>query len=357
MSAAGAPECEPPPEIGSQTALPSLQTGRTRHRLVQLGSGDVLAVGGAACRGVESDPISSVERLRPSPPQWTSAASMPIELADSAAVLLDADTVLVIAGVGTAGPSAAVLAYEGVSDTWATVAELPEPVERPFATRLSDGSVLLVAGDSTGARTYRLEDEGSMVTEAAQPLPGLQSDSVLTSMPDGGALLVTSGDYDYHLAVYDPSTDTWSEPSTPFDGSWIGAAALLTPSMFVVLREEEAPVEGKGTVMPRVVAWDLEDSRSPFTAIESDACPLSLFAPGTATELRAYGAGLGRVAVSQSGAWRVIDTALEWGRLRGVESARYAEALMLVDGSLLIVGGAAFDGSCDGAVDVQIWEP
>jgi len=157
------------PAAGTWASAGSMKLPREAFSLVALPDGGALVVGGFA--GADSrdgagwPATASAERFDPRTGRWSDAGTMQSAAANRTAVLLGDGRVLVAGGISgpefTEGSVAVVDAelYDPATGTWTVTMPLPGPRERASVVTMTDGSVLLVGGD-TG---YTLSSEGVAV--------------------------------------------------------------------------------------------------------------------------------------------------------------------------------------------------
>lgn len=248
------------PSTGQWVPTGALRTARRNHAAVALADGRVLVVGGTSGRAIGA--LASAEVYEPATGTWTAVASMGAARNDPAAVLLADGRVLVAGGTdvdlrpvrgaelfhpatGTWTPAEAPGFARGGSQTAVLLAdgralfvsglqaEVYEPATGQWAragalggaagthrhghsvTRLADGRVLVVGGNTTRASTTAEVYEpatGEWTLVAPPSLPRELHGAVATG---DGAVWVVGGSFYTSGALadverFEPATGTWS---------------------------------------------------------------------------------------------------------------------------------------------------
>jgi hypothetical protein len=242
------------------TAMPASPGGHEEGACVALANGDVLAIGGNG----SGTPGAAVDRFDHATHAWTSVQPLAgPNFRLSAARLVDGRVIVLGGSDGTNDlsdaslydatgqtrtaiaplPAAAheltvvaladgralalggyqaslSLVYDPSKDAWKALAAVPLPQNYgPYAARLSDGRVLVVAGDNIVGMASALFDPRTETWTAAGALEHGDDGSALTALPGGSALFVGGGSDDAPIAtaeIFDASTGTWSgAPSMP----------------------------------------------------------------------------------------------------------------------------------------------
>ncbi len=175
---------------------------------------------------------------------WNPAASMVTERAYHTATRLTDGSVLVVGGnaddgSGDARPVASVERYDPTTGTWSGAAPLATARYRHTATLLSDGTVL-VAGGYTASRgtdsTERYDPDTDTWTDAG-PMTSIRNGHTASLLPDG-TVLVAGGDNNTRQTSsaerYDPARNAWTatEPMAVARANHT-AATLLDGSVLV----------------------------------------------------------------------------------------------------------------------------
>jgi serpin B len=160
------------PATGTWTAAGALALPRYDFSLVALPDGGAMIIGGFAGADSRDGPgwpaTSTVERFDPRTGHWSDVGTMHTAAANRTVMVLGDGRVLVAGGIGgheqpdheTGSPAISdAELYDPATGAWTATTPLPGPRERASAVTLTDGSVLLVGGD-TG---YTLSSEGVAV--------------------------------------------------------------------------------------------------------------------------------------------------------------------------------------------------
>jgi hypothetical protein len=234
------------PAAGTFSATGSMTIPRYLHTATLLNNGKVLIAGG-------NYPYSqSAELYDPSTRTFTATDDMTEPGADTA-TLLPSGSVLITRSVNDDGEQHAEL-YDPATGTFARTGDFidPPPGQRPTATLLANGKVL-IAGGSMG-------DFGSATAQIYDPITGVSGSGAkmtaainawasATLLPDGGVLI--AGRYDFVACspvigfpllggtcpgtaeVYDPASGTFS--ASIGEQSMEGHAATLLPDGTVLI--------------------------------------------------------------------------------------------------------------------------
>lgn len=141
------------PETGTWTATGTMASARFEHTATRLRDGRVVLAGGLGPTGGdgETGPLASTEIYDPAAGAFVSSTDLGEARANHAAVLLGDDSVLVTGGAGgDAGDLSLASAevFDVRAGTWSTVAPMGSTRTGHTATRLDDGRVLVIGGES-----------------------------------------------------------------------------------------------------------------------------------------------------------------------------------------------------------------
>lgn len=148
------------PETGSWTATGSMVSARFEHTATRLRDGRVVMAGGLGPvgEGGEVGPLASTEIYDFAASAFVGSTDLSGPRANHAAVLLNDDAVLVTGGAGgDAGDISLASAevFDARAGTWNTVEPMGGTRTGHTATRLDDGRVLVVGGESVQRGTRR----------------------------------------------------------------------------------------------------------------------------------------------------------------------------------------------------------
>ena len=300
--------------------------------LTLLADGRVLATG-----GTNDQRTAAAEVYDPTTGVWAVANDMRIARNRPSATLLPSGLVLV-AGGGGAGASAEL--FDPATGTWTATGDMIEPRSQHAAIVLPTGAVL-VAGGTAGdpaPLTAELYDPLTRTWKATGAMTTWRASPAITLLPDG-MVLVTGGfgpGIQVRTAeVYDPASESWSATGNMMETRADDHTATL-------LLDGTVLVAGG----PRSTAELYDPASRAFTTI---APMLELHRWQTATLLpdgKVLMAGGGLDATQGVAAVELYDPATRsWTAApRLVEARAGAKAVLLRDGSVLIVGGIGADG-------------
>lgn len=221
---------------------------------------------------------------------WRARPPLPAARHHAGAAALPDDTLVVAGGAEgrSGGPESDVWLYD--PDGWREGPALPEP-RMAHAMVAVDEAVYVIGGRGASARTFVFEDE---TWSAAAELPGPR-EHLGAAVLDGEIWVVGGRDdgAQSRVDVYDPDTDRWREgPSLPTATS--APAVAVVDDTLVVVGGEDPSLFGGGVV---------------------------------------------------EGAWRLSDDARSWQPLPSPPLAVHGAAAGVVDGQLVIAGGASRHGA------------
>ena len=167
------------PATGTWSGTGSLNTDRAGHTATLLPTGKVLVAGGYNLGEKSFTPLNSAELYDPATGTWSVTGSLNIARSDHSASLLSNGKVLVAAGQidGTfpvASLNGAEL-YDPATGIWSLTANLNTPRRGQTATLLANGKVLVAGGDNQGQLASAELYNSSIITLIAAVLPGSRS--------------------------------------------------------------------------------------------------------------------------------------------------------------------------------------
>lgn len=307
------------------TETGSVSVPRLDHRSVLLTTGEVLVAGGTF--GASSPSAELYD-----PTAWLPAGSPAIQRSGHTATLLWNGKTLV-AGGGTAAAEA----YDEANNTWSPAGTMSAPRENHAAARLNDGRVLVVGGTngpSNGTNNLLTAEVYSHVTNSwtavASPSLAHVGDSAVT-LPDG-RVLVYGGASDTRPEIYSPMTNTWALGADNTTASLAGPAYRTSTGRVLTL-----DFAGKHVYNPLTDTWsDPISYPGPFLPGNGDSLDGS-------TKIVIAGGSIGCPfgQTRQTNAGVIFDGATEsFTTASSMQSSRTAHTgTGLYGGKLLAVGG------------------
>lgn len=245
------------PATGSWSTTGRLTKPRVNHTATLLPGGKVLVVGGDGSVGHQGDLLAgtgAAELYDPTTGSWTPTGNLNTPRAGFTATLLTTGEVLVAGGVDNSDASLnSAELYDPTSGTWSYTGDLITARLEHTATPLQDGRILVVAGwtddffqtETSDAELY------DPVAGTWSSTSGLQHASVLhaaTRLQDGSVLVVggyltgpTSGSFGRYVPrsfnsaeLYDPTAGTWASVNN-INGNREGHTATLLPDGTVLV--------------------------------------------------------------------------------------------------------------------------
>jgi hypothetical protein len=221
------------PEMLGWAAAPSLPRPRDRFFLAPLPNGSVLVAGGATDSGNEYPGISFISSLRldPAGSEWLRTGDLTQARSHPVGAVLHDGRVLIAGGYYANLPDEPAMRmvrsaelFDPATETWSRTGPLNVARYGSSATTLSDGRVLVLGGwadldrnlpaPSYGThvplRTAELFDPRSGEWSMAGELPLGVADAALVALPGGGALTVTKDG----AFRFDVESKTWIKTSS-----------------------------------------------------------------------------------------------------------------------------------------------
>jgi hypothetical protein len=329
---------------------------RAGFTATRLADGRVLVAGGAFDASHRGQ--AAAELYDPATGTWTATGSMLTGRYRHSATLLDNGKVLVAGGqveskasLGDRCCLASAELYDPTTGTWSATGSMIEARVEFIATKLSDGRVLVAAGDSangslTGAELYD-PSSGSWTATGAMEIRSYQWQAAL--LPNGRVLVVGAIDY-YLPELYDPNSGSWSRIACPdrFGGdlyctSWRTVTALPNGTALV------AGALGVALYDPRTGTWSATGqpaATNPQSAV--------LLLNGTVLMLSVADHPFAYPAAAQlydhsSGTWTatVLPSAVRYG----------AVPTLLLDGRVLLLGGYGDTINLEPQATAELYDP
>jgi hypothetical protein len=178
---------------GNPSSPASMSTPRSQFGYATDENHHVYAIGGA---GGDGGGLSSAEYFDQASNTWTTIASLPQGLSGLSAVADGAGHVFAIGGIGNGNISAAVYRYTIATNVWDTVAPLPVATANSAAILASNGLIYVIGGVTGSGTTANVEsyNESTNTWTTETPLPTPVSSEAVTS--DSLGRIVVAGGYD-----------------------------------------------------------------------------------------------------------------------------------------------------------------
>lgn len=328
---------------GSWVSEAALPTGRHYAPLVRLASGKALVIGGFTASGV----TASTLRYDPAAHSWSPAAPMAAARSDASAIVL-LDGRVLVAGGDSAGSATVASAeiYDPVTDTWQPAASMAEPRTRSTITRLPNGKVLVIGGYRrnpalTFSQTAELYDPvANTWTPMATLMSSPRAQHAAQLLPGGTEVLVIGGvDLNGFVTSAERFPVNDSGATTPVAGT-VPAGNVYTS---VLLANGDVLAVTDGSTAMRFVA--ATSSWTTSTLSSTRTLPtLTTLADGRV--LLAGGVGSGGVRLATADIYNPdFNVWTPAGPMATGRSA--ASAVLLDDGSVLVVGGVSVSGEID----------
>ena len=251
------------PATNVWTAAPPMTEGRGGHAMVALHDGRVLVAGGRN----RDLTLGSAETWRLGDPAWKRAGVLPVPRRQSAMLALKDGRALMFGGEAWGGEKGCpAQAWDGKSEAWSTVVEIPQSPCGAGAVRLADGRVLLAGGwDAASARKNAgLWDPAARTWTKTQTMSLPQATPAMVALRDGRAIVM--GGYEARgrpgagAEAFDPGSAGWSLLAPPpIWASQDGAALLDTGDVLIFASAEKAGARWS----PRTSRWSRTEA-APF---------------------------------------------------------------------------------------------
>jgi len=194
------------PVLGTWTEVAPMSLSRRNHTATLLLSGRVLVTGGQL-PDQGSKVTDTAELFNPVQGTWSKVVPLPAARTAHTATRLDDGTVLVVGGVTPSGITAAVERYDPAQDTWMEMPSMERARALHSATLLDHGAVLVAGGvdaTSSALRSSELFDPAT----ARWVVNGLLGHGRFDHMAEalaGGAVLVAGGEHQSTAEIYRPT--------------------------------------------------------------------------------------------------------------------------------------------------------
>lgn len=207
----------------SWSSTGSMAFARYFHTATRLLDGTVLVAGGLGALPINQGKLASAELYDPNTMIWTTVGSLNNARVSHTATLLSNGKVLVVAGEGV-DPSQGVLCltsceiYDPASKIWNPTTSISGPREHHATTLLKNGLVLIAGGYDGHNTLYTTCFLYNPVTEAvanAGSLTHQRQISTLIPWRNNGALMLGGGTT---CEAYDPVSTNWSDENFGSDG-------------------------------------------------------------------------------------------------------------------------------------------
>jgi N-acetylneuraminic acid mutarotase len=201
---------------GTWTLTGSLNVARANFTATLLQNGQVLVAGG---RNNNYTPLASAELYNPATGTWTTTGSLHTARYDHTATLLSNGQVLVAGGYAMGPyystiPLASAELYNPATGTWTTTGSLNTSRTFDTMTLLSNGQVLVAAGEGSSFLTSaELYDPSKGKWTLTGSLNNARDQHAATLLSNGQVLVAGGSNGNAYLAsaeLYNPSTGVWT---------------------------------------------------------------------------------------------------------------------------------------------------
>lgn len=336
------------PATGTWTTTGSTQEPRNGHTATLLDDGRVLLVGGsnestAAFRSAELyDPVTGL---------FTATASMQTPRRGHTATLLSDGTVVIIGGFdGTTGSVANVERYDPARNIFIAAGTMIEARELPATALLADGTILVVGGTLKESSAELYDPVTRTSDDTSRKLKGQRFDHTATLLPNGTVLIVGGIDYTTNsshtladAALYEPETRSFSTTGAMRENRYAHTATLLESGKVLIT----GGFRGAESLHSAEI---YDPAKGSFATTGSMAVPRMGHTATLMQDGRVLITGGGRI--NNSGTIEPYRSAELYdpttGRFTTVGSMQMERQLhtatLLVDGTVLVVGGYNFRG-------------
>lgn len=351
---------------GSWTSFQHDEKGRYEMTMAVLKDGRVMLVGGTHRAG---KPDATTEIYDPRHSTWSTAADMPLAVANSTATVLADGRVLVTGGVANAQTQVAVntaFIFDPTSETWIKAAPMIQSRFLHGAVRLADGRVLIVGGNTTAtnqATSAEIFDPATDKWTDAAPMPVARVLPLTVLLPDGR--VVVTGGFVAQLpsegsspaptaavtppaSLYDPVRNKWSTLKFPPQGYVVKSVFLNNSGQLVgFIRKYQPPPNGEGVPTPTDVipfVFDVPSGAMRMGAVMPVGTSAQQFEPVTVPDtllrdgrLLTYDGSRALLYDPAGDSWSVAPSPPAIPSIYGPTS------VLLADGRVFITSGNYFD--------------
>ena len=257
----------------SGTSAPTV-TGMTQprdqHTSTLLPNGRVLIAGGYTTNGVVSDATMGSEIYYPDTKFFIPTSSMSIPRFGHTATMLSDGTVMVVGGLTTGGVvTGSAEIYRSTTSAWENsyINQNLPPLRAHTATLLKDGRLLVVGGTNSGGplnTVYAYNPAAPAAGWVAQdPLPHHLYSHTATLLFDGRVLVAGGNDGfgEYNASyIFDPLASAgsqWTSTLSPLQEARFGHTATLLPNQTVMITGGSVI---SGIVPPQIEIFDVSAS-------------------------------------------------------------------------------------------------
>jgi Galactose oxidase, central domain/K319L-like, PKD domain/Bacterial TSP3 repeat/Kelch motif len=335
------------PTTGSWSEPDRLFHRRALHTATKLKSGRVLVVGGIGGAGPVLD---TAELFDPATNKWSKAASLKAARQGHVAELLPDGRVLIAGGEGASGPIASAEIYDPAADAWTPAASLATARTRAASSVLPSGRVLVSGGAGAAGPLASTEiyDPVAGTWNPTGAMAHARSQHTQTVLKTGTVLAVggTDGQPLAAAELYDPTTGAWSSAGALGAARTGHASALSRGGHVIVTAGQDASGASLASCEeydPATNTWQATDTLNYARTFHT----ATLLSSGYV--LVAGGASGGApVPIAE-----LLDTT--WSPTSALAEGRYYHsATRLADGRVMVAGGLGASGAL---TSTEVWNP
>ncbi len=318
----------------------SMHTPRQGHTATLLANGMVLVSGGRT--NLDTNGIAATaEVYDPATSTWSTTGSMALARAFHTATRLMDGSVLVVGGSGNNGTSASAEIYHPTTRVWTSGGVLLTPRVFHTATLLPDGTVLVAGGtDGSGfLASAEVYNPGTNMWAATGSMTTEREYHTATLLSNGTVLIVGGNNgplNDQYLAsteLYDPASRSWHLTGSMTTAREAHAATLVPGGLVLVASGYNGiALASTETYDPSTGTWQTSGNM----AVARYDHTLTLLPDGTV--LAAGGYNINTSVLSSA---EVYDSASgRWRATGSMSTAReFHTATLLPNGKVLVTGG------------------